>query len=192
MRVVERGEREQHFVDGEPDLEPPEELALAELDDEALLEEELDNDDLSEDDVDDEVLAASLEHLVHPDDQGDLADDAPEPIELALAVLLDGVEVDDDDEVDEELDLDDIEQSLDAVLQLRLAEGADADGDDEADGDGPGAALAVGATAPADGRVGPAVPGCGPDEFVCTRCWLVHHRSQRAEADSPVCRDCAD
>ena len=189
MRLVERGEREQHFVEGEPDLEPPEELALAELDDEALLEEELDNDDLSEDEVDDEVLAASLEHLVHPDDQGDLADDAPEPIELALAELLDGVEVDDEDEVDAELDLDDIEQSLDAVLRLRLADGAGADGDeadgDEADGDGPGAALA-------DGRIRPAVAGCGADEFVCTRCWLVHHRSQRAKADAAVCRDCAD
>ena len=29
------------------------------------------------------------------------------------------------------------------------------------------------------------------DEFRCSRCYLVHHRSQRAAADIDVCRDCA-
>ncbi|RYI23907.1 DUF4193 domain-containing protein [Dermacoccus sp. 147Ba] len=31
------------------------------------------------------------------------------------------------------------------------------------------------------------------DEFTCSRCFLVHHRSQLAEEDGglPVCRDCA-
>ncbi len=30
------------------------------------------------------------------------------------------------------------------------------------------------------------------DEFTCTRCFLVHHRSQLASATGPtVCRDCA-
>jgi hypothetical protein len=29
------------------------------------------------------------------------------------------------------------------------------------------------------------------DEFTCTSCFLVHHRSQRSRADSDVCRDCA-
>jgi len=29
------------------------------------------------------------------------------------------------------------------------------------------------------------------DEFRCSRCFLVHHRSQRAAADVDVCRDCA-
>jgi hypothetical protein len=28
------------------------------------------------------------------------------------------------------------------------------------------------------------------DEFRCSRCFLVHHRSQRAVADLDVCRDC--
>jgi hypothetical protein len=29
------------------------------------------------------------------------------------------------------------------------------------------------------------------DEFRCTRCFLVHHRSQRATPGQDVCRDCA-
>ena len=29
------------------------------------------------------------------------------------------------------------------------------------------------------------------DEFVCSRCFLVHHHSQLADADDTVCRDCA-
>ncbi|MDQ4085873.1 MAG: DUF4193 domain-containing protein [Actinomycetota bacterium] len=29
------------------------------------------------------------------------------------------------------------------------------------------------------------------DEFVCNRCFLVHHESQLANADGMVCRDCA-
>lgn len=28
------------------------------------------------------------------------------------------------------------------------------------------------------------------DEFTCTRCFLVHHRSRRAPGQDPVCRDC--
>lgn len=29
------------------------------------------------------------------------------------------------------------------------------------------------------------------DEFTCTRCFLVHHRSQIADTTSMICRDCA-
>jgi hypothetical protein len=29
------------------------------------------------------------------------------------------------------------------------------------------------------------------DEFTCTRCFLVHHRSQLADAKRTVCTDCA-
>jgi len=54
MRLVERHRAplETHFTEGELDLEPPEELAIGDLDDEAILEEELDNEDLLEEDVD--------------------------------------------------------------------------------------------------------------------------------------------
>ncbi len=29
------------------------------------------------------------------------------------------------------------------------------------------------------------------DEFTCTSCFLVHHRSQRADATATTCKDCA-
>ena len=29
------------------------------------------------------------------------------------------------------------------------------------------------------------------DEFVCSSCFMVHHRSQRMSSDPDVCRDCA-
>ncbi|MBC2641847.1 MULTISPECIES: DUF4193 domain-containing protein [unclassified Rhodococcus (in: high G+C Gram-positive bacteria)] len=29
------------------------------------------------------------------------------------------------------------------------------------------------------------------DEFTCTSCFLVHHRSRLAQADQLICRDCA-
>ncbi|GAC1386137.1 MAG: DUF4193 domain-containing protein [Marmoricola sp.] len=29
------------------------------------------------------------------------------------------------------------------------------------------------------------------DEFTCTSCFLVHHRSQLVDADAMICRDCA-
>jgi hypothetical protein len=29
------------------------------------------------------------------------------------------------------------------------------------------------------------------DEFTCSSCFLVHHRSQLADADAMICKDCA-
>src|SRR5580693_5758399 len=73
MRLAERHPEaaETHYTEGELDLEPPEELAIGELDDEAILEEELDNEDLLEQDVEEDTLEASLEDLVHGDDDED-------------------------------------------------------------------------------------------------------------------------
>src|SRR5580693_1066886 len=73
MRLAEKNRvpPEAHFTEGELDLEPPEEMAIGELDDEAILEEELDNEDLLEEDVDEDTLEASLDVLVHGDDEGD-------------------------------------------------------------------------------------------------------------------------
>jgi hypothetical protein len=67
---------ETHFTEGEPDLEPPEELAIAELDEQTMLEEELDNEELREEEVDEDTLEAALDDLVHATDEGDDADDA--------------------------------------------------------------------------------------------------------------------
>src|SRR5579863_9054436 len=77
MRVAERNREpaESHFTEGEPDLEAPEELAVVELDDDAILEEDLDNEDVLEQDVDEDTLEATLEDLIHDGDDGDDGDD---------------------------------------------------------------------------------------------------------------------
>jgi hypothetical protein len=153
MRVVEPVE--EHFSEGEPDLEPPEELALAELDEDAVLEEELDNEDVLEQDVDDELLTATLEDLAHKAD-----DDQAEDSEADEASW--------DLEVDE---LEDLEESLDHLLEERLAnEGRPV-------------------LEPRPGA--PAVARCGKGEFVCRRCFLVRSRSQLADPVALVCADCS-
>ena len=123
------------YTEGELDLEPPEELAIGELDDEAILEEELDNEDLLEQDVDEDTLEASLEDLVHGGDDEDDDDHElrPAPGTLAHGVQspwtgLLGVATDAGavralarDDSDDEVDDDDVEESLDLVLLDRLA-----------------------------------------------------------------------
>ncbi len=72
MRPTERRQRdEQRFVEGEPDLQPPEELAVAELDEELMLEEDLDCELVAEEEVDQRLLQEMLEDLAHA------ADDLP-------------------------------------------------------------------------------------------------------------------
>lgn len=71
-RVEGPGSRdEQHFSEGEPDLEPPEELAVDELDDDLALEEDLECELLREEDVDVQVLEQTLEQLAHAGDEID-------------------------------------------------------------------------------------------------------------------------
>jgi hypothetical protein len=171
MRVIERSEPEQSFFEGEPDLEPPEELATHELDDQAVLEEDIDNEDVLEEDVDEDILTDTLESLVHPD--GDEDDEEEEP-ETVGHLLEPAPEVDLDDE---EFDVGDVEQSLDAILRARTAE-FDLDGDEAADGR---AQIQTEDLEPMS---------CRPDEFVCRSCYLVCNRTQLADAQRLVCRDC--
>ena len=211
VRVVEPVTQEQQFFEGEPDLEPPEELAVAELDEESLLEEELDNDDIGEEEVDDEVLTASLEVLIHMSDDadGDAGGDRDEDTDGApanrnvLGLVILGVAdrgPDEDEDEDDELealevdDLEDLEESLDRLLEERLgaleSSAADGSGGAEEDGDGHGH---VALPSPASASVvviDPAAPGCRMDEFVCRGCFLVRLRSQLADPTSMLCRDC--
>lgn len=205
MRVVDLVP-EEHFSEGEPDLEPPEELALGELDDETLLEEEIDNEGISEEDVDDDVLTVTLEHLAHIDDgDGDEDEDSTEgPLGRAGFAGVEEVEA---MEVLDVLDVDeieDLEESLDRLLAQRLA--MDGEGDegagDEAD-DADQLAVAGGTIADGDGatltpfglRGQPALllqpaTGRGADEFVCSGCFLVRNRAQLVDATAGLCRDC--
>jgi len=183
MRLVDSPE--QHFTEGEPDIEPPEELAISELDDVALLEEELDNEDVLEQDVEEDVLEETLEDLVHHDDGDEEVDEEPEaPVGLVVPSPGEGdLEADDDLERD-----DDLEEGLDLVLEHRLAlveqPAAEEAGDDELAGTSRRPAPRAEA---AEEDVRP----CGPDEFTCRSCFLVHSRGLLADERAMVCRDCS-
>ena len=160
MRVIERqgSQGDEHFTEGEPDLEPPEELAVLEVDEDALLEEDLDNQVDLEDDVDEEILELSLDHLVH---EGDDEEDDSGPNDQATAstpfptVLVGAggtIDAGDASELDD-LEIEDLEdraESLDRILREKLA------GDEEAGDDLD--EVVTGADAVT-------VPACGPDEF---------------------------
>ncbi|MHB8328344.1 MAG: DUF4193 family protein [Acidimicrobiales bacterium] len=170
MQVIEYLEHEQQFFEGEPELEPPEELAIGELDEEAQLEEEIDNEDVLEQDVDEDVLEATLEDIVHHDDvdEGDSVPAGAPSGRGTGAPTTRAVE---------QLDVDDVEESLDRILQRRLA--------GEADGDDARSPIVVGD--PEDDWVQP----CCAGEFICRGCFLVRHRAQLADPLALVCRDCA-
>jgi hypothetical protein len=185
MRLVELG-GEQRFSEGEPDLEPPEELAVGEIDDDTLLEGRLENDEVREEDVDDELLSWTLEDLVHVDDDVEGAGDPDVPggaVELRALGTAGNVDEEDFLETLEVEDLEDLEESLDLLLALRLAVVGPAE-----DGAEDGGEHRAGPSAGAGDGAGLA---CGPEEFVCRSCFLVHHRAQLAGGDGRVCRDCA-
>jgi Domain of unknown function (DUF4193) len=87
---------------------------------------------------------------------------------------------------DEEEEVDGLEE-LKAASAVRSAQHPDVDQDEAEVADSfelPGADLSGESLAV---RVEPKQS----DEFACTRCFLVHHRSQLVDADAMVCRDCA-
>lgn len=192
MRTAERRRElpEAHFTEGEPDLEPPEELAIAELDEEAILEEELDNEDLLEQDVDEDTLEETLEELVHgSDDEGGDGHDG-ELLALDGRVEPEARTSAGTEDSDDEFGPEDFEESLDLVLLERMAL-VDPDDDREVAEDGgvliEHSLLVQMQTDSADlVNVSP----CGTDEFVCQSCFLVKHPSQLADAKRMWCRDC--
>lgn len=172
MRVIERqGHREDaHFTEGEPDLEPPEELAVAEVDEETRLEEDLDCRADLEDEVDVEILESSLEQLAHEGDE---------------------MEADDETAVVEDLeieDLEDREESLDRILGELLA--GDSEGpipEDEANDRG----RRRGPAADGGGAV-VILSAWGTGEFVCRSCFLVRAGTQRVGTSESLCQDCSE
>jgi hypothetical protein len=192
VRVIEgQAVREQeHFTEGEPDLEPPEELAVLEVDEEALLEEDLDSRADLEDEVDEDVLEVSLDHLVHDGDgDGDApndGDDAASPAVVLTGATPEGPgpgsgEAADLDDLEIE-DLEDRVESLDRILRQKLA------GDEEAVDEPEDPELAADSS---DDRAEVAVASCRPGEFVCRSCFLVRSRALRWGDRGSLCRDCA-
>jgi len=185
-----RERTELHFSEGEPDLEPPEELAIGELGEDAILEEELDNEDVLEQDVDEDTIEVTLEDLVHDGDEDeDEVDEAGRPVPIVPAGSTRAGRRGDRDEDQDDVDVEP-DESLDVVLLDRLAllePEPVADDDDEPEGSGR-AVLLLQRADPADpGDVAP----CGSDEFVCRGCFLVRNRVQLADPGVMVCRDCA-
>ncbi|HLN43427.1 MAG TPA: DUF4193 family protein [Acidimicrobiales bacterium] len=199
MRLAERHREpdEAHFTEGELDLEAPEELAVAELDEEAILEEELDNEDLLEQDVDEDTLEVTLEDLVH--DGNDEAEESDEEAQGGLGALAVPVRAGStgNDDPDDVVGADDVEESLDLVLLERMALL-------EVDGPGAGAGAAdlddeeegamTGRTVLLQMRVDTDLVDVAPrgsDEFVCRSCFLVRGRVQLADPATMVCHDCS-
>jgi hypothetical protein len=201
MRLAERHREpvEAHFTEGELDLEPPEELAIAELDDEAILELELDNEDVLEQDVDEDTLEDSLEVLIHGDDEDDRDGESELDVDLALTTTLAPVSApgtstteDSDDGFEADSDDEDLEESLDLVLLDRLALRSDGDTDeDDEDEDDAMALRRVLLTVRHDTIDLVAVAPRRSTEFVCRSCFLVRTRSQLADAATMACRDCS-
>lgn len=193
MRVAQPSTEGDHFTEGEPDLEPPEELAVGELDDEAVLEEELDNEDVLEQDVEETVLEETLEDLVRAENGDD--DEYVMAVGITDTGIVEGSEdLEEFGDLEVE-DIEDLEESLDMVLRLRLAsdDGAGAEygldlqdwtARDGADRDGGEPSLRVTAWA---GALSP--PPVAP-EFVCRSCFFVRTLTLLADADTLTCRDC--
>jgi hypothetical protein len=194
MRTAERRRElpEAHFTEGEPDLEPPEELAIGELDDEAILEEGLDNEDLLEQDVDEDTLEETLEDLVHGSD-----DEVGEGHDGQLLVVLDArtdreaAASEGPEDADEEFEAEDFEESLDLVLLERMAL---VDGDGYLDVAEDGSALvehSLLSQMQTDSADLVEVAPCGTDEFVCQSCFLVRKRVQLVDRATMACHDCS-
>jgi uncharacterized protein DUF4193 len=170
-----------------------------EFDDDADLDEaELADDDIDEDALDDDLdddLALDDDLVVDADD---LADDplAVIPLvggDLAIPeVVADGAvgetaATDEDDEegleLEEELQPDDVETPLDALLQERTASVTIDDEEEDLEEEEPD--LDDRGEGPT--KIVPRRPG----EFLCSSCFLVLPRNQLADEAKMLCRDCA-
>jgi hypothetical protein len=208
MRLAERHQEaaETHYTEGELDLEPPEELAIGELDDEAILEEELDNEDLLEQDVDEDTLEASLEDLVHGGDDED-ADEDDRELRPTPGMFANGVEARRSatpgvvvtgivgstaiDDADDEGGDEDFEESLDLVLLDRLALLDDGEAEAEAELEDGVVIRSLLLQMQTDSVELVDVAPCGTDEFVCRSCFLVRKRVQLVDEAAMACHDCS-
>ena len=169
--------------DAPEDLAPedlaPEDLAPGDLAEDDLGVEE--DDVLDDDGLGDEVLEldATITEVLADPETGPIVDAAaPSPRTKRS-------ETDDDDvvDLDEELHPDDVETPLDALLQEKTASAKMEDDEDELEDDEPES------TDLGDGpsRIVPR----RPTEFHCSSCFLLLPRSQLADEERMLCRDCA-
>ena len=150
--------------------------------------------------VDDDDLAVDDDLVVDDDLDDDLVDDAVIELDLAAEVLVDApgpvvaksdaappakrADDEDDDvvDLDEELHPDDVETPLDALLEEKTAAAKMEDDEEDLEEEEPeGAELGDG-----PGRIVPR----RPTEFHCSSCFLLLPRSQLADEERMLCRDC--
>jgi hypothetical protein len=105
--------------------------------------------------------------------------DDPEEAEAELAAA-----AGDDDEDEED------EASLDQILSQRAAARRASDDSDEDDDDIMALASEKEPRGTAEVPLSRVIPVKDREEFVCQRCYLVKARSQLADAERTLCRDC--
>ena len=133
------------------------------IDDEDFEAEDLDDEELAEDLDDDDVLADDAEAVVVADDE--VEEEEEEEEEEAAPPRPKGA---DDEEDDDEVDPDDVEADLDAILKDRIAAADDEDDDDEE-------------VVPEPRTTAEVAEGVTPkkaNEFMCTGCFLLVNPGQ--------------
>ncbi|HUV09772.1 MAG TPA: DUF4193 family protein [Acidimicrobiia bacterium] len=144
----------------------------------ADLDEDLEDDDLTEEGDDDAIVGADALAT-------DVVADDVEPKVPKAKPRVKKTEEDDDadgDDLDEELHPDDVETPLDALLKEKTASAKMEDDEDELEDDEPDGDEPV----EGSGRIQPR----RASEFHCSSCFLLLPRSQLADEERMLCRDC--
>lgn len=150
------------------------------------------DDDALEEDLDDELDDDAVVGVVDVDDDAivEVVDDAivvdvEEPDAPKAKRRVKKTDDDDDgdsDDLDEELHPDDVETPLDALLKEKTASAKMEDDEDELEDDEPDGDEPIEGT----GRIQPR----RATEFHCSSCFLLLPRSQLADEERMLCRDC--
>ena len=156
---TECAQTEEHMADDSIDEEEFEEVDLEEV----LAAEDIDDDSIDDDLVG--VVADSDEEIALVDDE----EDEEEAGTVAKR--------DDDDDDEEEVDPDDVEADLDAILKDRIAAADDDEEDDEE----------VVPEAKSPTEVAEGVTPKKANEFTCTGCFLLVNRGQFGPAEQMTC-----
>jgi hypothetical protein len=149
------------------------EIEADEPDLEADLDDEIEVDDVVDGDLDPDLKSDTAVVVVEPDAPRDEAEDATK-----------SPAADDEDalDLDEEHHPDDVEEPLDVLLKERVAAATLEDEEEEVEDLELDERGAEGTT-----KIVPRRPG----EFLCSSCFLVLPRSQLADEERMLCRDCA-
>lgn len=142
---------------------------------------DVDEDELEDEDIDEDLDVDDLDDAEAVPDSGAEASEETDVAAAATTTRTRRRGEDDDDvlDLDEELHPDDVEEPLDVLLKERTASGA-LEEDDEAEEE---IEVEAGDTPT---RIVPRRPG----EFLCSSCFLVLPRSQLADEERMLCRDC--